>query len=76
MQAIAYLMSKSSSSNDTKSLTSISSYVRVLKLARKPSDDAQSFAEFKQIALVTSAGALLIGLLGYVIFFLMSFLPV
>lgn len=68
-------MSKSSSSNPRTSLTSPSSYVRVLKLARKPSDDKASFKEFKQIALVTSAGALLIGLLGYIIFFLMGFIP-
>lgn len=54
----------------------MSSYVRVLKLARKPSDDKASFDEFKQIALVTSVGALLIGALGYVIFFVMSFMPV
>jgi protein transport protein SEC61 subunit gamma-like protein len=69
-------MSDSPSAKSHKSLTSMSSYVRVLKLARKPSDDKASFDEFKQIALVTSVGALLIGALGYVIFFVMSFMPV
>jgi protein transport protein SEC61 subunit gamma-like protein len=69
-------MSNSSSRDSTKSLTSLASYVRVLKLARKPSDDKASFDEFKQIALVTSGGALVIGLLGFIIFFLMGFIPV
>ncbi|WP_135533511.1 MULTISPECIES: protein translocase SEC61 complex subunit gamma [Halostella] len=46
----------------------ITSYVRVLKLASTPSWD-----EFSQIAKIAGAGILLVGLLGFVIFLLMTF---
>lgn len=48
----------------------LSSYRRVLELASTP-----SWNEFSQIAKVAAAGIFLIGLLGFVIYALMSFLP-
>jgi protein transport protein SEC61 subunit gamma-like protein len=48
----------------------LSSYIRVLKLASTPSTE-----EFSQVSLVAGAGIVLVGLLGFVIFVLMSFLP-
>ena len=47
-----------------------SSYIRVLKLASTPSTE-----EFSQVSLVAGAGIVLVGILGFVIFVLMSFLP-
>ncbi len=46
------------------------SYVRVLKLASTP-----SWEEFSQVALIAGAGIVLVGLLGFVIFVLMQFVP-
>ncbi len=48
----------------------LSSYTRVLKLASTP-----SWQEFSQIALIAGAGIVLIGFLGFLIFFIMSFSP-
>jgi len=48
----------------------LNSYVRVLKLASTP-----SWGEFSQISKIAGAGIFLVGLLGFVIFALMSFLP-
>ena len=48
----------------------LSSYTRVLKLASTP-----SWEEFSRIALIAGAGILLIGIVGFLIFSLMSFLP-
>ena len=48
----------------------LSSYTRVLKLASTP-----SWEEFSRIALIAGAGILLIGVVGFLIFTLMSFLP-
>ncbi|MFC7044988.1 protein translocase SEC61 complex subunit gamma [Halobacteriaceae archaeon GCM10025711] len=48
----------------------MASYVRVLKLASTPSWD-----EFSQIAKIAGVGILLVGLLGFMIFVVMSFLP-
>ena len=48
----------------------LSSYTRVLKLASTP-----SWEEFSRIALIAGAGILLIGIVGFLIFTLMSFLP-
>ncbi|WP_121822249.1 protein translocase SEC61 complex subunit gamma [Halostella salina] len=48
----------------------LTSYVRVLKMASTP-----SWEEFSQIAKIAGAGILLVGLLGFVIFVLMSFVP-
>lgn len=48
----------------------LSSYVRVLKMASTP-----SWNEFSQIAKVAGAGIFLIGLLGFVIFAVMTLLP-
>ncbi|ERJ05519.1 Preprotein translocase subunit SecE [Halorhabdus tiamatea SARL4B] len=45
----------------------LTSYVRVLKLASTP-----SWQEFSQIAKIAGAGILLVGLLGFVIFVLMT----
>ncbi|UPM42449.1 protein translocase SEC61 complex subunit gamma [Halocatena salina] len=50
--------------------TDLSSYIRVLKLASTPDRD-----EFTQISLVAGAGIMLVGLLGFVIFVIMQFLP-
>ncbi|SEO41565.1 protein transport protein SEC61 subunit gamma [Halogranum amylolyticum] len=48
----------------------LTSYVRVLKLASTPSWD-----EFSQIALIAGVGIFLVGLLGFLIFAVMSFVP-
>jgi len=50
--------------------TELSSYVRVLKLASTP-----SWEEFSQVAKIAGAGILLIGLLGFLIFTVMEFIP-
>ncbi len=45
-------------------------YTRVLKLARKPNK-----AEFTMIAKVAGAGILLIGLIGFIVFLVLTELP-
>ena len=53
--------------NTPKDLTS---YVRVLKLASTPSWD-----EFSKVSTIAGLGILLVGLLGFTIFAVMSFIP-
>ena len=48
----------------------LNSYIRVLKLASTP-----SWNEFSQVSKIAGAGILLIGLIGFIIFAIMSFLP-
>ncbi len=48
----------------------IGEYTRVLKLARKPNKD-----EFTMIAKVAGAGILLIGLIGFILFLVLSEMP-
>ncbi|MEF8818719.1 MAG: protein translocase SEC61 complex subunit gamma [Haloferacaceae archaeon] len=48
----------------------VSSYRRVLELASTPSWD-----EFSQVALIAGAGIVLIGILGFLIFAVMTVLP-
>ncbi|MFC7177067.1 protein translocase SEC61 complex subunit gamma [Halosegnis marinus] len=48
----------------------LTSYVRVLKLASTP-----SWEEFSRVALIAGAGVVLVGLLGFLIFVVMNFLP-
>ncbi|WP_255197093.1 protein translocase SEC61 complex subunit gamma [Halorarius litoreus] len=48
----------------------LTSYVRVLKLASTP-----SWEEFSRVALIAGAGVALVGLLGFIIFIVMTFLP-
>ncbi len=48
----------------------LASYVRVLKLASTP-----SWTEFSQVSKIAGAGILLVGLLGFLMFAVMSFLP-
>ncbi|NIA03210.1 MAG: protein translocase SEC61 complex subunit gamma [Nitrospirae bacterium] len=48
----------------------LSEYVRILKLTRKPSRE-----EFKMIAKVSGAGLLLIGLIGFIIYFILTEIP-
>jgi protein transport protein SEC61 subunit gamma-like protein len=48
----------------------LTSYVRVLKLASTP-----SWQEFSRVALIAGAGVALVGLLGFIIFIVMSFIP-
>jgi protein transport protein SEC61 subunit gamma-like protein len=45
-------------------------YTRVLKLARKPNKD-----EFTMIAKVAGAGILLIGLIGFIVFLVLTEIP-
>ena len=47
----------------------LSAYVRVLKLASTP-----DWEEFSQVSLVAGAGILLVGLVGFLIFLVMSVL--
>jgi len=48
----------------------LNSYVRVLKLASTP-----SWNEFSQIAKIAGAGIILVGILGFLIFVMMNFVP-
>ena len=48
----------------------LNSYIRVLKLASTP-----SWNEFSQVSKIAGAGILLVGLLGFIIFAIMSFIP-
>ena len=48
----------------------LTSYVRVLKMASTPSWD-----EFSQVSKVAGAGVFLVGLLGFIIFAIMTFIP-
>jgi protein transport protein SEC61 subunit gamma-like protein len=48
----------------------LTSYVRVLKLASTP-----SWEEFSRVALIAGAGIVLVGLIGFAIFVLMSVVP-
>ncbi|MFB6308269.1 MAG: protein translocase SEC61 complex subunit gamma [Haloarculaceae archaeon] len=48
----------------------LNSYVRVLKLASTP-----SWEEFSRVALIAGAGVILVGLLGFLIFVVMNFVP-
>lgn len=48
----------------------ISAYVRVLKLASTPSTE-----EFSQVSLIAGAGIVLVGILGFLIYVIMSFVP-
>jgi protein transport protein SEC61 subunit gamma-like protein len=48
----------------------LASYIRVLKLASTP-----SWTEFSQVSKIAGAGILLVGLLGFLMFAVMSFLP-
>ena len=47
----------------------VAAYVRVLKLASTP-----DWEEFSQVSLVAGAGILLVGLVGFLIFMVMSLL--
>ena len=53
-----------------KTPTDLNSYVRVLKLASTPSWD-----EFSQVAKIAGAGILLVGLVGFLIYVFMYFMP-
>ncbi|MFW5919391.1 MAG: protein translocase SEC61 complex subunit gamma [Halanaeroarchaeum sp.] len=48
----------------------LSAYTRVLKLASTP-----DWEEFSQVALIAGAGIFLIGMMGFIIFLIMSVLP-
>jgi protein transport protein SEC61 subunit gamma-like protein len=48
----------------------LTSYVRVLKLASTP-----SWEEFSQVSKIAGAGIILVGLLGFLIFVVMSVVP-
>ncbi|MGM0398381.1 MAG: protein translocase SEC61 complex subunit gamma [Halobacteriota archaeon] len=48
----------------------LSAYTRVLKLASTP-----DWEEFSQVSLIAGAGILLIGVIGFIIFLIMSVLP-
>jgi len=50
--------------------TDLTSYVRVLKLASTPSWD-----EFSQVSTIAGAGIVLVGLLGFIIFLVMTVMP-
>lgn len=50
--------------------TDINSYVRVLKFATTP-----AWAEFSRVALIAGAGIALVGMIGFLMFVLMSYLP-
>ncbi|MDY6775396.1 MAG: protein translocase SEC61 complex subunit gamma [Halobacteria archaeon] len=49
---------------------SLNEYIRVLKLARTP-----TWQEFKQASYIAGGGIIFIGLVGFLIFVVMRFLP-
>ena len=55
--------------NRTKALSQ-GKYGRVLRMARKPTGE-----EFTRVAKVTSLGVLIIGAIGFAVYYLMRFLP-
>ena len=55
---------------DMNTPTDLSSYTRVLKLASTPSRE-----EFWQVAKIAGGGIALVGLMGFLIFVFMSFVP-
>lgn len=56
--------------NTEDSYFNLTQYKRVLKYATTP-----TMEEFKRVSLIAGAGIFLIGVLGFAIFLLMSFLP-
>jgi len=56
--------------NAGKVSDTINEYIRVLKLARKP-----TWTEFAMISKIAGAGIILIGLLGFIIYLLVTVLP-
>ncbi|OFV68741.1 protein translocase SEC61 complex subunit gamma [Methanosarcinales archaeon] len=56
--------------NTGKVSDTINEYIRVLKLARKPTRE-----EFLMISKIAGAGMLLIGLIGFIIYLLITVLP-
>lgn len=50
--------------------TDLTSYLRVLKMASTP-----SWQEFSQVAKIAALGILLVGVVGFTLFIVMSFLP-
>jgi protein transport protein SEC61 subunit gamma-like protein len=56
--------------SDMDTPTDLTSYVRVLKLASTPSWD-----EFSKVSLVAGLGIVLVGLMGFIIFAIMTFIP-
>lgn len=48
----------------------LESYVRVLRMASTP-----TWEEFSQVSKIAGAGILLVGLIGFIIFTVMSFVP-
>ena len=48
----------------------LNSYVRVLKLASTP-----SWGEFSQVAKIAGAGIVFVGIIGFLIFVIMNFVP-
>jgi len=48
----------------------LESYVRVLRMASTP-----TWEEFSQVSKIAGAGILLVGLIGFTIFTVMSFIP-
>lgn len=51
--------------------TDLNAYVRVLKLATTPSSE-----EFEQVAKIAGAGIIVVGLIGFIVFAVMSLGPV
>jgi protein transport protein SEC61 subunit gamma-like protein len=45
-------------------------YGRVVRMARKPTPD-----EYRKASIVSAAGMILLGAMGFLVFFLMSFIP-
>lgn len=50
--------------------TDLADYVRVMKMATKPDNE-----ELMKVSAVAGAGIVLVGFVGFLIFFLMSFIP-
>lgn len=59
-----------SRTNRGGSMYDLTPYIRVLKLATQP-----TWEEFSRIAIITGAGSLLVGLLGFIVFVVMTALP-
>lgn len=63
-------MSRSDKQKDWKHYFSRTPYIRVIELAKTPGWD-----EFSKNALLVTATVVAVGLIGYIIFTLMGFLP-
>ncbi len=65
-------MARNRTANDNwKDYLDLNKYIRVIRLCKTP-----DLREFLDVSKVTAPGIAFVGLIGYVVFYLMSFLPI